>query len=359
MCTDVVDLHTLQRFAGKCISMNLAIPAAKLYTREVNLAISRCQKNSKTIDIDEFLREELEHWRFLDEWEGCVKWWSEKHNQLFLATDASSYRYGVAVLSGKLKGVAFGDFWEEGDKRPIHLKEAEALLKAVQSLGLEIKNHRLDILTDNKAVLFSWQNQGSKNRDLSCIMKQIFQYLFEHNIEMNLEYVPSKANLADEPSRLVDIQDTMLRRATWGTVEDLFGPHTVDLMACDSNVMEDTQGQPLRHFTRYPSPGSAGVNMFAQDIHSEENPYVFPPFALIFPVLKFLKEQGVRVCTLIAPKFQPTPIWEPLLHRYAQRSVCIGQRGSKNVLCVPSKKGYCFSREGLKWDLYAHRLKFA
>lgn len=51
------------------------------------------------------------------------------------------------------------------------MKEAEALLKAVQSLGLEIKNHRLDILTDNKAVRFSWQNQGSKNRDLNFIMK--------------------------------------------------------------------------------------------------------------------------------------------------------------------------------------------
>lgn len=99
---------------------------------------------------------------------------------------------------------------------------------------------------------------------------------------MNLEYVPSKANLADEPSRLVDIQDTMLSRETWGTVEDLFGPHTVDLMACDSNVMEDTQDQPLRHFTRYPSAGSEEVNMFAQDIHSEENPYVFPLLSLFF-----------------------------------------------------------------------------
>lgn len=128
-----------------------------------------------------------------------------------MATDASSYRYGVTVLSGKLKGAAFGDFWKEGDKRPIHLKEAEALLKAVQSLGLEIKNHRLDILTDNKAVLFSWQNQGSKNRDLNCIMKQIFQYLFEQSIEMNLEYVSSKANLADEPSRLVGKHGEHLR----------------------------------------------------------------------------------------------------------------------------------------------------
>lgn len=150
-------------FATFCWQMHFHDPcnsSCKVVYREVNLAISRCQKNSKTIEIHEFLREELEHWRFLDEWEGCVKWRSEKHNQLFLATDASSYRYGVTVLSGKLKGVAFGDFWEEGDKRPIHLKEAEALLKAVQSLGLEIKNHRLDILTDNKAVLFFLAKSG-------------------------------------------------------------------------------------------------------------------------------------------------------------------------------------------------------
>lgn len=44
----------------------------------------------------------------------------------------------------------------------MHLKEAEVFLKAVQSLGLKIKNHRLDILTDNKAVFFSWKNQGGK-----------------------------------------------------------------------------------------------------------------------------------------------------------------------------------------------------
>lgn len=47
---------------------------------------------------------------------------------------------------------------------------------------------------------------------------------------MNLEYVPSKENLADEPSRLVDVQDTMLSRETWGKVEDLFGPHTLSQM---------------------------------------------------------------------------------------------------------------------------------
>lgn len=42
----------------------------------------------------------------------------------------------------------------------MHLKEAEVFLKAVQSLGLKIKNHRLDILTDNKAVFFFLEKSG-------------------------------------------------------------------------------------------------------------------------------------------------------------------------------------------------------
>lgn len=70
-----------------------------------------------------------------------------------------AYRCLILSLWGycsvrEIEGAAFGDFWKEGDKRSIHLKEAEALLKAVQSLGLEIKNHRLDILTDNKQFFF-------------------------------------------------------------------------------------------------------------------------------------------------------------------------------------------------------------
>lgn len=41
---DAVDVKTLQRFTGKCVSMAIAIPGAKLYTLEVNFAISQCTK---------------------------------------------------------------------------------------------------------------------------------------------------------------------------------------------------------------------------------------------------------------------------------------------------------------------------
>lgn len=57
---------TLQRFAEKCILTHLAIPASKLYTREINRAISVCKKNQISLE----LRTEIEHWRFVDDWNG-------------------------------------------------------------------------------------------------------------------------------------------------------------------------------------------------------------------------------------------------------------------------------------------------
>lgn len=44
-----VDLLTLQKFAGKCISFMLAVPSAKLFIREVNRAIRMASKKSKSI----------------------------------------------------------------------------------------------------------------------------------------------------------------------------------------------------------------------------------------------------------------------------------------------------------------------
>lgn len=60
LCEKTVDFKKLQRFAGKCISTVLAVPAARLLSREVNKAISNLSRNSKNLHIYKELREELE-----------------------------------------------------------------------------------------------------------------------------------------------------------------------------------------------------------------------------------------------------------------------------------------------------------
>jgi len=169
---DQVDLKTLQRFSGKCISMTLAIPGCKLFCREVNAAISYCIKNSRAVKVSGEIKEELEHWKFIDSWSGCSTWRKEFHKKVEMSTDSSGFRYGALVdIDGDQ--LALGDYWLEKDNRPIHEKEADAILKTLQSLGKKLLNSRVDILTDNTAVIGAWNSQGGKSHGLNVILKDI------------------------------------------------------------------------------------------------------------------------------------------------------------------------------------------
>ena len=280
------------------------------------------------------------------------------HLLFLMATDASLFKYGVAILTGHDIGTTFRDFWASGDNRPIHLKEADTIFKALSSMVSRVADSRVDILTDNMAVIQSFENQGGKCRSLNNIMKQIFAFLCSYNVDLHLRYVPTNLNEADCPSRQLSLADSTLAGPSWMLVERHFGPHTVDRMALDSNAMKSSDGMSLRHFTPGPSPLSSGVNIFSQNISCKTNPYVFPPISMIFPFVSFLKEQHVRGCTLVAPVLQSFPIWWPILQSYCIRSVLIGRLWEKGVIKVPSKRGFVLDNEELKWDLGAYRLSF-
>lgn len=352
-----VDLKTLQRFSGKCISMSLAVPGCKLFCREVNAAISYCIKNSKCVEVTSDLREELIYWRFIDSWSGCSPWRPEFHNTLEIYTDSSLFRYGAQFEDAGGK-VTLGDYWFKGDTRPIHEKEADAILKSLESLGERLRNTRVDVKTDNMSVIGAWNSQGAKCKNLNAILKQIFGVLTLYNIDLHLAFVPSGENIADGPSRKLNATDAMLSDLAWGKIQHLYGPHSVDLMSLDSNVMKSCNGEPLRHFTPWLTPLSSGVNVFSQDLTKELNLYVFPPFGLIFPLLCLLEEQGVSRCTLVVPELKPIPVWWPKLMSYSVGSVCLGEKGEKGVMLVPSKKGFVYDSFGLSWRLLAFRVSF-
>ena len=99
--------------------------------------------------------------------------------------------------------------------------------------------------------------------------------------------MPSSLSQADAISlAFLSDKDCMLASAPWKELETIFGPHTFDLMSLDSNAGIGCSGSPLPHFTPFPTPGSRGVNISAQDVPSQEN--VFPPFVLVGRLLRFL-----------------------------------------------------------------------
>ena len=111
-------VKSLQRFAGKALSFNLAIPACKRYV------CSAVAKNSKiSVPIQGPLRQELRGWTFLDNWSGQLPWRSEHHLSVTMFSDASQMAWGAVLLKDGLSQ-QIRDYWInlEGDINALELR---------------------------------------------------------------------------------------------------------------------------------------------------------------------------------------------------------------------------------------------
>lgn len=352
-----VSLKTLQKFAGKTTSFALLVPAAKLYTNCVYHAISRAIKTStRQVKLSPCLRTEIAHWRFLDNWQGFLPWRNESHLQVQLFSDASNFGWGGCLFSPGRPEVVIRGYWDETDRgRPIIVKEVQALRLTLENLLHRSENTRVDVFVDNKPLVSSWENQVSRSPEVSNIMKSIFQFSLCRNLSISLQYVPSRSNPADAPSRTLSDLDASLDVRPWNLVESTFGPHTIDLMALPSNVKLDRSGRPLKFFSPFPCVQAQGTNIFSQELAPSENAYVFPPFTLIGPLVKYLASQPCPY-TLIAPDVSPRKYWWPLLQRQSIAAFKLGQRGENSVLLFPVKSGRStWESRPLQWDLWVFR----
>ena len=263
-------VKSIQRFAGKVLSFSLAIPACKLYVREMFKAISVVAKNSKPyVPIRGPLRQELQEWAFLDNWSGHLPWRSEHHLSVTLFTDASQKAWGtVLVKDGASQEIR--DYWMDQES-DINVLEARALSNALSSFFPSIRNARIDVWTDNVTLQVAWENGGCRNSLVNHELKRVEEMSRSGNFALRLKYVSSSENVADAPSRAMSDIDCSLTAAAWDRVQSRFGPHTFDLMSLDSNCQRGRDGNALPHYSPWPTPNSLGTNVFAQPIPTGYN----------------------------------------------------------------------------------------
>ena len=347
-----VTVKLIQKFMGKCVSFMLCVPGAKLYIRAMARATSKALLSSQLIKIEGAVREEIEYWKFIDYFSNWMPWKKERHAEVILTTDSSGFAWGATMGTQVIR-----DMWPQKDRRPIHIKEGAALVKALQAFGPHLQGQRVDVYTDNMAVLKAWQSEGAKDSSLNMILKSLFQTTISLNCELKLLYIPSKNNPADRPSRKLSLIDSRLSQLAWKKVESLHGPHTFDLMALDSNAMTDSSESPLPHYTPFPLPDSRGTNIFSQTLTQTENYYCFPPFCMVESVLSFLLYESCRPLkvTLIVPKLYPLPAWWPGLMAQAKQITCLAKAGSDNTMEAPTSHGY--HQMTTKYDMYMIRMK--
>ena len=232
--------------------------------------------------------------------------------------------WGGVVEDPKGPRVECHGLWNrEDNSKPSAVKEALALAFTIQSASTILTNCRVDAHVDSLTLVHSWKKQGEKSKGMNDALKVIHTTMLKQNVSLDLKYIPSALNPTDDLSRTLSDKDCMLAPDGWASLEALFGPHYVDLMALDVNAQRDVSRTPLVRFTPFTSPSSHGVNLFAQRVSNTENAYVFPPFVLVGPVLCFLR---YVTFTIVVPKFTPLPFWWPLLQDRSIDCVSLGRK---------------------------------
>eukprot|EP00794_Sanderia_malayensis_P006724 gene6724-biopygen5498 len=231
-----VSVKTLQRFAGKAISLALAVPAARLCCREVNGVISRGIRSSKPVPVCASLLMELKHWRFLDTWSGHIPWRLERHLSISISSDASNSGWG-GVISSPSQRLESRGYWSDVERKTtIAVREAKALFRTILAFNNHVTNAHVDAYVDNTKLFHFWNNEGGRNPALTEEIKHIFEPTLRLNISLHLHFVPSAEQLTDDLSRFRSDIDCRLSDPAWSVLDRWFGAHTFDLMAIADNA---------------------------------------------------------------------------------------------------------------------------
>ena len=93
------------------------------------------------------------------------------------------------------------------------------------------------------------------NIELHMKSLNIFQFCHEHCISLDPQWVPRRENqIADEISRIVDLDDWGVSQIFFNFIDSIFGPHTVDRFADNLNKKVD------RFNSKYWCPGTSRVD---------------------------------------------------------------------------------------------------
>lgn len=260
--------------------MALTVPGPHLFTNEINMAISRASRSSRLVQLCSPLWVQIEHWLFLDPWEGFLPWRSERRRHVQLCSDAPSFAWGV-VLGPETISVFASDYWSDSHLHfDIATKEALALANVLESFASWISQLGIDKVPD--LVLYLMPSSEYFLRSFHPMFRKspLYPFLVQSRWFSIASLIPyGYLAFADGLGQSAP----HVWRRSW-PLSRLNGPYLKCLVwpfwLAPSN------------FSPYPTPGCAGVNMFAQYPASHSpalfcNPYAFPPIALIPSVFFF------------------------------------------------------------------------
>ena len=147
-------------------------------------------------------------------------------------------------------------------------RELKAVLLSVKAASAQLSGTRVLVETDNKTTMAYINHMGGRSRFLHSMARELWLHCHKHSIWLQAVHRPGKVNIrADRLSRWKkDHTDVRLHPNSFQQVEQLFGPHSVDLFATRDNRL-------LPRFVSWkPDPEAVAVDAFHFQLKGE-NPY--------------------------------------------------------------------------------------
>ena len=143
---------------------------------------------------------------------------------------------------------------------------------------------------------------GSMIQELQDLALGIFQFSVSRQIHLDVVWIPRDQNSKDDMlSKLKDFDDFVVHDDVFFQLEGLWGPHTIDRIACYYNT------KLPRFNSRFLQPRSEAVDAFSQDWSSENN-WLVPPPTVIGKVLTHMRDCRA-VGTLVVPMWKSAYYW--------------------------------------------------
>jgi len=332
----------IAKVTGSCIAMSRAIMPAKLMLRNVYRLLSHRESWDTHLELDQASVSDLQWWiQGLQGWDGrAISNRPPKHQ---MSTDASQTGWG-AVLAGNKE--ASGHWDNQMSKQASNVREISAVLLGIMSFKDELKDSKVQILTDNVATAAYVNYQGGTAPTLDRIARSIWTVAVQNRIEIQARYLAGSKNThADRLSRVNVAYEWELHSSIYRKLDRKWGPHTIDRFASCHNRKTELYN------SRFLDPYTNGVDALAQTDWGEHNNWVNPPFRMIGEILDLLDHQQATA-TIVAPVWMAQAWYTRLVRMSIDSPVQLPV--SKRTM-IPS--GHIAEPlRNPKWRLYAWRV---
>ena len=377
IASESITFQMLEKLAGKCTSLSVAVPVAALYTHHMYKSIAVFQrrggrKPSMTIPVpkNSGLMFELKRWLEVREHFNGASWYRAEHKQLALtgASDASSGGWGGLIRSpGQPIFKAGGDFPLHVAQQHINVQEGYALQQTLRlfsdSQPSQLAGSTLISKVDSKVLHDAFKKGRSSNTLMHEIITDLFWLQVRRDFTLKLKWVSSEENAeADGISRPGSDDFVRLDERMFGDLCAWAGEQvTMDLMATPASVHKRwvdgrCTSEDLPFYSRYHTQGCAGVDVLTQNVRfmpgsttEECFGFCFPPTSMVGVFLQHLEECRAKALVIVPDRKQ---YWFPRIADAATRSrtLSIGSGGESPFFRVHHQKGserFHFKRSGM------------